>query len=253
MHYHNSAASSLLSSYLSLYTCETRVKPAPAPVPTCTRTRTCERHPGQVQPSVIQVQNPRAGRGSNPGAPMSRLTLGIPWHRIKTRKIRRQGKQQHCPHFVRAFLAPYLLLAVALSTTAPRSSAPLTTLYRTPGKSCVRPPRMRTTLCSCNVCPSPGIYAHTVLPVESFTRATLRFPEFGFLGDRVVIEVQTPFRWYAPSSAGDFAGLVFLNGFRRMLWFMVTVRTNDGNVIDEEKRERTFGLGAAIVLVKSRS
>jgi hypothetical protein len=35
----------------------------------------------------------------------------------------------------------------------------------------------------------------TVLPVVSFTLATFRFPELGFLGGRVNMEEQTPLRW----------------------------------------------------------
>jgi hypothetical protein len=45
------------------------------------------------------------------------------------------------------FFAPYLLRLVARFATPPRSSAPRTRWYRTPGQSCIRPPRTITTLC----------------------------------------------------------------------------------------------------------
>jgi hypothetical protein len=105
---------------------------------------------------------------------------------------------------------PYLDLALVLPATPLKSSAPRMTLYcclhqrrlqthvgpeldpreknrraeptLTPGRSFVRPPRTSTTLCSCRLWPSPGIYAIVDLPVVSFTLQTFRTAELGFFG-----------------------------------------------------------------------
>ena len=74
--------------------------------------------------------------------------------------------------------------------------------HRTPGTSCTLPPRIRTTLCSCKLWPSPGIYAVTSLPLLSLTLATFRMAELGFLGFVVKIREQTPLTKGEPSSAG---------------------------------------------------
>ena len=100
--------------------------------------------------------------------------------------------------------------------------------YPTPGRSWVRPPLTITTLCSCKLCPSPWMYAMTVLPLESFTRATFRLAELGFLGDWTNICVQTPLRWGEPPSRGDFCLIAFCGFLRRMAWFIVTHADGDG-------------------------
>src|ERR1041384_1620885 len=46
--------------------------------------------------------------------------------------------------------------------------------------------------CSCRLCPTPGIYVVTSIPLVSRTRATFRRAEFGFLGVEVYTRVQTP-------------------------------------------------------------
>src|SRR6185369_17558643 len=76
------------------------------------------------------------------------------------------------------------------------------TLYRTPGRSFTRPPRTSTIECSCRLWPTPGMYAVTSMPEVSFTRATLRSAEFGFLGVVVYTRVHTPRRWGEPFRAG---------------------------------------------------
>jgi hypothetical protein len=110
---------------------------------------------------------------------------------------------------------PYFDLDFVLPATPLKSSAPLTTLYcplattpstlsraggqrgeltLIPGKSLVRPPLIMTTLCSCKLCPSPGIYAIVLFPVDNLTRQTLRTAELGFLGLVVYIFEQTALR-----------------------------------------------------------
>src|SRR3989338_2071471 len=61
-----------------------------------------------------------------------------------------------------------------------------------PGRSFTLPPRIMTTECSCRVCPSPGMYALTSMPLVKRTLATFRSAEFGFLGVMVFTTVHTP-------------------------------------------------------------
>src|SRR5947199_9125782 len=61
---------------------------------------------------------------------------------------------------------------------------------------------MSTIECSCRLCPTPGMYVVTSMPLVSRTRATLRSAEFGFLGVVVYTRVHTPRRWGLPLSAG---------------------------------------------------
>src|SRR5699024_10207669 len=49
-----------------------------------------------------------------------------------------------------------------------------------------------TTLCSCKLCPIPGIYAVTSILFDKRTRAYLRKAELGFLGVNVPTRVHTP-------------------------------------------------------------
>src|SRR5690625_3684545 len=95
-------------------------------------------------------------------------------------------------YFFFAFFAPYLERPCARHSTSAVSSAPRTTCYRTAGKSFARPPRSNTTLCSCRLCPIPGIYACTSMLLDKRTLAYLRSAEFGFFGVNVPTRVQTP-------------------------------------------------------------
>ena len=56
---------------------------------------------------------------------------------------------------------------------------------------------MSTIECSWRLCPTPGMYAVTSMPLVSRTRATLRSAEFGFFG----VEVNT--RTHTPRFCGD--------------------------------------------------
>ena len=62
-------------------------------------------------------------------------------------------------YFLASFglFAPYLERACLLFATPAVSSVPRTMWYLVPGRSFTRPPRIRTTLCSCRLCPSPGM------------------------------------------------------------------------------------------------
>ena len=82
-----------------------------------------------------------------------------------------------------SFFFPYFDRDEIRFSTPPKSNAPRTTLYCTPGRSRTRPPRINTVECSCNPCPpSPGIYALTFLPDTLRIDVTHRCAEFGFLG-----------------------------------------------------------------------
>ena len=54
--------------------------------------------------------------------------------------------------------APYFERPCILSFTPAVSNVPLIIWYLTPGRSFTLPPLIRTTLCSCKLCPIPGIY-----------------------------------------------------------------------------------------------
>jgi hypothetical protein len=90
-----------------------------------------------------------------------------------------------------SFISHALNLFFPLSKLT-KSIAPLTKWYLTPGQSWLRPPLTSTTLCCCTLCPSPGIYAVTTLPVLNRTLATFRSAELGFFGFVVPTLRQTP-------------------------------------------------------------
>ena len=79
-----------------------------------------------------------------------------------------------------------------LLSTEFASYTPLTTWYLTHGRSFTLQPLTRTTLCSCKVCLSPGIYATTSLQFESLTLAIFLWAELGFLGVVTVTLRHTP-------------------------------------------------------------
>src|SRR5690606_130257 len=82
--------------------------------------------------------------------------------------------------------------------------------YLTPGKSFTLPPLTNTIECSWRLCPSPGMYAFTSLPLVNLTLATLRIAELGFLGVVVYTRVQSPRRCGHESKAADLLFLVIL-------------------------------------------
>src|SRR5690606_8574885 len=79
--------------------------------------------------------------------------------------------------------------------------------------------------CSWRLCPSPGMYAVTSMPLERRTRATLRRAEFGFLGVVVYTRVHTPRRWGAPLSAGvDSLRRLAVRPLRTSCWIVGTLK-----------------------------
>ena len=93
--------------------------------------------------------------------------------------------------------------------------------YRTPGRSCARPPLTSTTLCSWRLCPSPGMYAWRTFPDVRRTRATLRLAELGFLGLAVKTCITMPLRCGLVSSKGALERAALDGGLRRMAWLSV--------------------------------
>lgn len=91
-------------------------------------------------------------------------------------------------------------------TTCAQSYLPLTTVSLTPGRSCVLPPCINTTLCSCKLCPSPGINTTASLPLERRTRAHLRLAELGFFGFLIMVFRTTAFSCGRPNVAPSFLG-----------------------------------------------
>src|SRR5499427_9870260 len=80
--------------------------------------------------------------------------------------------------------------------------------------------------CSCRLCPTPGMYVVTSIPLVSRTRATLRSAEFGFFGVVVYTRVHTPRFCGEPASAGT----LLLAGRRiralRTNWLIVGIISN---------------------------
>lgn len=141
-------------------------------------------------------------------------------------------KLKHLVSSYLGFFEPYFDRPFFLPSTPSVSSVPRTMWYLTPGKSFTRPPRTKTTECSWRLCPMPGIYAVTSIPVVSRTRATFRKAELGFLGVEVYTRVHTPLFWGAPLSAGV---LVFF--FMRFLpfltsWLIVGILSPKSSKID---------------------
>src|SRR6266481_6240716 len=93
-----------------------------------------------------------------------------------------------------------------------------------PGRSFTRPPRISTIECSCRLCPTPGMYVVTSIPLVSRTRATFRSAEFGFLGVDVYTRVQTPRFCGQLSSAG--LDVFHRGGFRPWRTSWLNVGTN---------------------------
>jgi hypothetical protein len=119
------------------------------------------------------------------------------------------------------FLAPYLDRPCLRSCTPCVSSDPRMMWYRTPGKSLTLPPRIRTIECSWRLCPSPGMYAVTSMPLVNRTRATFLSAEFGFLGVVVYTRVHTPRFWGLPCNAGDLLFQRIRSLLFRTTWLIV--------------------------------
>lgn len=134
-------------------------------------------------------------------------------------------KRHHiCSSFILHFqvLCQWGSLYCFFFTTWAQSYFPRTTLSFTPGKSWVLPPSTSTTLCSCRLCPSPGINATASFPLESRTRAHFLFAELGFFGFRIIVLSTTALSWGQPNVAlRDLGGGL---GFPwRCIWLRVAI------------------------------
>src|SRR4051812_46951697 len=87
------------------------------------------------------------------------------------------------------------------------------------------------------------MYAVTSIWLLSFTRATLRSAEFGFLGVVVYTRVHTPRRWGLPFSAGVLVLLVFAwRPFRTSCWIVGTGFLRSLRPLPERPRRLHFCL-----------
>src|SRR6266576_3187208 len=94
--------------------------------------------------------------------------LAVPHHAVhqlgdqgrvvdRVRDDRARGDFCAARHYEALFFAPYFERPCLRSATPEASSAARITLYRKPGRSLTRPPRISTTECSCRLWPSPGM------------------------------------------------------------------------------------------------
>src|SRR5579884_3889971 len=83
--------------------------------------------------------------------------------------------------------------------------------------------------CSCRLCPSPGMYAVTSMPLDRRTRATLRSAEFGFLGVMILTCRQTPFFCGQPCMAGCFGLRYCWRRGLRTSWLIVGIPHSPGS------------------------
>src|SRR4051794_29228938 len=95
---------------------------------------------------------------------------------------------------------------------------------------------MSTMLCSWRLCPSPGMYAVTSMPLTSRTRATLRSAEFGFLGVVVYTRVHTPRFCGLFRIAGDLLLERSVSRPLRTSWLIVGIRVL--KTLGDEKTQR---------------
>ena len=79
--------------------------------------------------------------------------------------------------------------------------------------------------------PSPGIYPHTILPVDSLIFATFLSALFGFLGFIVLTFVHTPFSCGRPTIPGEtgWRGFFGFRGARR-----ICIRVEEGEGVVEK-------------------
>src|SRR5207253_10530531 len=78
-------------------------------------------------------------------------------------------------------LAPYFERRWRRSLTPWVSSVPRMMWYRTPGRSLTRPPRIKTTECSCRLWPSPGMKPNSALRKVAKVRLTNGFEVIGYI------------------------------------------------------------------------
>lgn len=87
-----------------------------------------------------------------------------------------------------------------------------------------------------------------VIPLLNLTRATLRSPEFGFLGPVVYTLVQTPFMAGRLTSAGDVARRAFWPCLHpRRTWLYVAFW------IGEDEKTRVIGVGTRVLALGPES
>ena len=116
------------------------------------------------------------------------------------------------------YLRPNFVLRVVRPSTPSKSNFPLTALYLTPIKSCVRPPLTMTTENLESLCPIPGMWQVMNLLFRSSTRTTFLLAELGFFGFSINTFLTVPILNGLFSKAGTFVGLIF--------FFLLNLLTN---------------------------
>lgn len=98
-------------------------------------------------------------------------------------------------HFDFGLSAPYLDLPLLRSGIPSKSLTPRIRWDFTPGESFTLPPLTKTIGCSCELWPSPGMWANISCRLLNRTLAILRRAEFGFFGVLVGTRRHTPCFW----------------------------------------------------------
>lgn len=122
--------------------------------------------------------------------------------------------------------------------TCGKSYFPLTHFNLTPGQSCTLPTLTRTILCSCKLCPIPGIYATISLPFDSRTNTHFLLAELGFFGFLISVFRTTPFANGLPFR-GFLDGRFFMWGPVRCIWFKEASRAIKNITIEADYRQVT--------------
>ena len=121
------------------------------------------------------------------------------------------------------FFVPNLERAWTRFGTSRASYTPRITLYRTPGRSGLRPGRTSTVWCSWMFECSPGIDAVTSYPVFSRTRQQTRLPEFGLRGSMVKTRRTVPRTCALPASSLAWVPFRFPLRPLRTSWLIVGI------------------------------
>lgn len=126
-------------------------------------------------------------------------------------------------HIDLGFSAPYFDLPLLRSGIPSKSLTPRIQWDFTPGKSLTLPPLIKTLECSCELWPSPGMWANISCLLLNCTLAILRRAEFGFFGVLVETRGHTPSFWGHWSKARVRSVRRFSSLPWRINWFNVGI------------------------------
>ena len=126
-------------------------------------------------------------------------------------------------HFDLGLSAPYLDLPFLRSGIPSKSLTPRIRWDFTPGESFTLPPLTKTIECSCELWPSPGMWANISCRLLNRTFAILRRAELGFFGVLVETRRHTPCFWGHWSEARVRSVRRFSSLPWRINWFFVGI------------------------------